>query len=293
MSSSTNLPRIPPMNDLLAQGQERKLDGHGRPALRAALHRALDDLRDRWRNGDDGEGIGPRFWQEVEATLAVTPALKLRRALNATGVVLHTGLGRAPWPAEATAAVVAASRAAMVEIDRASGRRGRREHAVVELLRQITGAEDGLVVNNNAAAVLLALAALAGGRKVVMARGEMVEIGGSYRLPEVVAAAGAELAEVGTTNRVHRKDYEAALADPEIGCVIKVHPSNFRVEGFHNELEIDELAELCRAHGVPLVFDLGSGVLAGSLWTSIFRPNVFLSGASGGVYSLITGTVSR
>ncbi|HEX9793205.1 MAG TPA: L-seryl-tRNA(Sec) selenium transferase [Planctomycetota bacterium] len=255
------------MNALLEQGVARGLHAQGREALREALHQSLDDYRARWRARGPGvpaEPIGPAFWAEVEARLAVTPAVALRRALNATGVVLHTGLGRAPWPAEAAGAAVAASRYAVLEIDRDTGGRGQRENGVEALLRRVTGCEGALAVNNNAAAVLLMVAALARGRKVVLARGEMVEIGGSYRLPEVVAAAGAELVEVGTTNRVRAEDYVQALADPAVALVLKVHPSNFEARGFVAEATLDELREPCRARSVPLVYDLGSGVLAGT-----------------------------
>ncbi len=264
--------RIPSMNELLAQGGARGLDRHGRGALREALHQALDRLRERWRHAREGSAdpsavpapeIGPEFWEEVEARLSVTPALRVRRAVNATGVVLHTGLGRAPWPREAMAAAVAAARSAVLEIDEASGRRGRREAPVAELLRRLTGAQAALAVNNNAAALLLAVAALARGRKVLLSRGEEVEIGGSYRIPEVVTAAGAELVEVGTTNRTRAADYLERLEDPEVACVLKVHRSNFRQIGFVEEAPLEELREGCREHGVPLVYDLGSGVLHG------------------------------
>lgn len=255
------------MNTLLEQGAERGLEKYGRTALREALNQALDDLRNQWRrarqSGQEPEPPGDHFWNAVSEYLAVTPALGLRRALNATGVVLHTGLGRAPWPQEAMAAAIAAARYAILEIDPDSGDRSRREAHVAARLCAITGAEAGLAVNNNAAAVLLAISALARGRKVLMSRGEMVEIGGSYRIPDVVQAAGAQLVEVGTTNRTHAADFLEPLQDPQVACVIKVHPSNFRLEGFQQDVSIQELSGPCREHGVPLVYDLGSGVLTG------------------------------
>jgi len=253
------------MNQLLEEGLRRELASSGRVALREALHQALDRLRERRRAGrQDGplEEVGPRFWSEVEAFLAVVPALGIQRVINATGVVLHTGLGRAPWPREAMAAAVAASRYALLEIDPSSGERGVRGRPVSARLCALTGAEAALAVNNNAGAVLLALSALARGRKVVLSRGEMVEIGGSYRLPGVVEAAGARLVEVGTTNRTHPEDYERALEDPETACVLKAHPSNFRQEGFTRSVSVEELKGLCSRRAVPLVYDLGSGVLA-------------------------------
>lgn len=241
----------------------------GREALRRACAQILDEERAALRQGGDFGGLDARFWQRVRALLDVLPSLKTRRAINATGVVLHTNLGRAPWPPEAAQAAQAAAGVAMVEVDRASGRRGRRESAVAELLCALTGAEAGLAVNNNAAALLLATAALGRGRKVVVARRELVEIGGSYRMPEVVAAAGAEMVAIGTTNRVHLADYEQALADPGVACVLKVHPSNFTIEGFVGEPALPELAALCHARGLPLVYDLGSGVLVGAEWPAL------------------------
>lgn len=256
------------MNELLAHGVERGLDRFGRAALREALHQALDVLREGWRaalaRGGAPQPMGPAFWEEVEARLAVTPALRLRRAINATGVVLHTGLGRAPWPQEAAAAAVAASRYAVLELDPETGERGRREGAVAARLCALTGGEAALAVNNNAAAVLLALSALARGRAVLLARGEMVEIGGTYRMPEVVRAAGARLVEIGTTNRVGLEDYLAGLEGPDVACVLKVHPSNFKVSGFQSDVALADLAQPCRDRGVALVYDLGSGVLTGT-----------------------------
>ncbi|RMH04086.1 MAG: L-seryl-tRNA(Sec) selenium transferase [Planctomycetota bacterium] len=276
------LPRIPAMNDLLAAGEERGLGDSGREALRRALAAALDELRRDCRRGRPRE-LDDSFWSRVGELLAVAPAVGVRPVINATGVVLHTNLGRAPWAPEAVrAAAAAAGGYAVVEIDLAGGGRGERAPGVAAQLRRLTGAEDALAVNNNAAAVLLALSALARGRKVAVARSELVEIGGSYRMPEVVAAAGARTVECGTTNRVHLRDFAAALEDPEVACVLKVHPSNFRLEGFTAAVEPAELAELCRAHAVPLVFDLGSGVLGGDdLPGTAGEPNVRAALAAG------------
>jgi L-seryl-tRNA(Ser) seleniumtransferase len=251
------------MNQLLEEGGKRGLAEGGREALRTALAAELGALRAAWRSGREA-APDEAFWDRVAGRLEVLPALGLRRVLNATGVVLHTNLGRAPWAPEAVEAAARTARYGVVEIDLATGGRGGRAPRVAELLAELSGAEDGLAVNNNAAAALLALAALARGRKVVVARSELVEIGGSYRMPAVVAAAGATMVEVGTTNRVHLKDFARALEDPEVACVFKAHPSNFRIEGFHHEAPLGELAALCREHGVPLVYDLGSGVLHGA-----------------------------
>jgi L-seryl-tRNA(Ser) seleniumtransferase len=183
----------------------------------------------------------------------------LRRVLNATGVVVHTNLGRAPLAPAARAAVAAAAEGySNLELDLATGERGSRHAHVEALLREVTGAQAALAVNNCAAAVLLAAAALAGpGREVVVSRGQLIEIGGGFRIPEVVAQAGARLVEVGTTNRTRLGDYAAALGE-RTGAILRAHPSNFRTLGFTEEVEIEALCGL----GVPVVDDVGSGVLA-------------------------------
>ncbi|HYM82472.1 MAG TPA: L-seryl-tRNA(Sec) selenium transferase [Candidatus Limnocylindria bacterium] len=189
----------------------------------------------------------------------------LRRVLNATGVVLHTNLGRAPLALSARAAVEAVGRGyCSLEFDLETGRRSERGAGVERWLTRLTGAESALVVNNGAAAVLLALAALASGRRVVVSRGELVEIGGSFRIPEILERSGATLVEVGTTNRTHLRDYQRALERHrgEVGAVLRVHRSNFRIEGFTTRPSLEELSALTRRHRVPLIEDLGSGALA-------------------------------
>jgi L-seryl-tRNA(Ser) seleniumtransferase len=184
-----------------------------------------------------------------------------RRVVNATGVVLHTNLGRAVL-GDGAAAVVAevAARYTDLELDLGSGERGDRQAAVAAKLVQLSGAEAALAVNNNAAAVLLALDTLARGREVIVSRGELVEIGGSFRVPEILQRAGVRLVEVGTTNRTHRRDYEEAIG-PDTALLLKVHRSNFELRGFVAEVGLGELAGLARARGLPLVEDLGSGTL--------------------------------
>jgi L-seryl-tRNA(Ser) seleniumtransferase len=181
--------------------------------------------------------------------------------LNATGVLVHTNLGRAPLARAALErAVEVGGGYSTLEYDLARGERGSRQEHLAPLLRALTGAEDALVVNNNAAAVLLALAALAEGREVVVSRGELIEIGDGFRIPDVLARSGARLVEVGTTNRTRAADYERALG-PESALLLRVHQSNFRLVGFTERPRLRELAEVARRHGVPLVDDLGSGAL--------------------------------
>jgi L-seryl-tRNA(Ser) seleniumtransferase len=188
----------------------------------------------------------------------------LRRVLNGTGVVLHTNLGRAPLSPRARQAVAEVARGyCSVEFDLATGRRGERGTGVERWLTRLTGAEGALVVNNGAAALLLALAALATGKKVVVSRGELVEIGGSFRIPEILERSGARLVEIGTTNRTHLRDYTRALErhPKEVGAILRVHPSNFRVAGFTTRPTLVELSALARRARVPLIEDLGSGAL--------------------------------
>jgi L-seryl-tRNA(Ser) seleniumtransferase len=186
---------------------------------------------------------------------------KLRRVFNATGVLLHTNLGRAPLGPDAAARVAEAAQGYVtLEYDLALGRRGHRDDPLKPLLRELLGAEDALVVNNNAAAVLLAVTALAAGRAVLVSRGELVEIGGGFRIPDVLTACGARLVEVGTTNRTRVEDYARAIT-PDTAAILKVHRSNFALVGFTREPSLAALADLARTHKLPLVEDLGSGAL--------------------------------
>ncbi len=192
---------------------------------------------------------------EERATLTLT------RAVNATGVILHTNLGRAPlsWKAQQAVAEIMAGYSTL-EVDRTGRGRGSRHQHVAGLLTQLTGAEAGFAVNNNAAAVLLALTALARGREVIVSRGELVEIGGSFRLTDVMAQSGATLVEVGTTNRTYLRDYERAIT-PATALLLKVHRSNFTMSGFVHEASVGEVVEVGRHHNLPVLYDLGSGAL--------------------------------
>jgi L-seryl-tRNA(Ser) seleniumtransferase len=222
-------------------------------AARSLLVRAREEIR----TGADPGDLAGRLRDELEAARAP----KLRRVINATGVIVHTNLGRAPLAQEALARVHEAARGySNLEYDLRRGARGSRLDHVAGLLGRLTGADAALVVNNNAAAVMLALAALAEGRDVLVSRGELIEIGDGFRIPDVLTRSGARLREVGTTNRTRADDYERAITD-ETALLLRVHQSNFRVVGFTEQPRVEELAAVARRHGLPLVDDLGSGAL--------------------------------
>jgi len=205
-------------------------------------------------------GDAATFAAETRAALAERERLTLRSVINATGVVLQTNLGRAPLSPRALAAIAAAAGAVSVEYDLVAGKRGERHGHAARLLADLTSAEDAVVVNNNAAAVLLALAALASRKEVIVARGELVEIGGGFRIPDVLRRSGAKLVEVGTTNRTYARDYAGAINE-RTGAILRVHASNFKITGFVARAEGRELAALAREHNIAFIHDLGSGTL--------------------------------
>ena len=263
----------------------------GLPSVdRLATAVARAELADRRRvllagtagDSDHAEADDPDLIAGARARLRPS----LRRVLNATGVVLHTNLGRAPLADQAQRAVASAARGyGNLELDLASGARGSRHDHVEDLLRELTGAEAAIVVNNCAAATLLAVAAVAGrGREVVVSRGQLVEIGGGFRIPEVVAQGGGRLIEVGTTNRTRLADYEGALG-AETAAVLRVHQSNFRTVGFVEEVEIEQLCEL----PVPVIDDVGSGVLADELPVLSGEPSVRRSVDAGAAVTAFSG----
>ena len=240
-----------PSVDELARGLEDPL---AIEAARTVIERAREEIR----AGADPGDLAARLQEELRAVRRPS----LRRVLNATGVIVHTNLGRAPLADAAIAQVVETARGySNLELDLREGVRGSRQDHVAAILRRLTEAESALVVNNNAAAVLLALAALAEGREVIVSRGELIEIGDGFRIPDVLARSGARLVEVGTTNRTRAKDYEKAIG-PETAMLLRVHQSNFRVVGFTELPRLDELAAVAHRHGLPLVDDQGSGALA-------------------------------
>jgi L-seryl-tRNA(Ser) seleniumtransferase len=255
---NARLRALPSIEQLLRRPSlEARWVGVSRARAVAALRLAVASARERLLRGDS------RAFEDsdVDEALRVLATPNLRPVLNATGVVLHTNLGRAPLALEAVARVATVARGfCNLEYDLEEGERGSRYAPVVELLTQLTGAEDALVVNNCAGAALVMLAALASGREALVSRGELVEIGGGFRVPDVMKQSGARLVEVGTTNRTRRSDYASALS-PETGVLMKVHRSNFSLLGFTEEVEVKALAALGRERAVPVLVDLGSGAL--------------------------------
>jgi L-seryl-tRNA(Ser) seleniumtransferase len=258
---TVSLRDLPSVDRLLQASAAAGLESrYGRPLTLRALHQTLDEARSLIRGGgqppDEGTLIAD-VSRRLEAWLAPT----LRPVINATGVILHTNLGRAPLSRAATRAMLdVAGGYSTLEYDLAAGRRGSRETHAEALLRRLLEAEAALVVNNNAAAVLLALTALARRREVVIARSQLVEIGGGFRIPDVMKESGARLVEVGTTNRTHLRDFEAALTE-RTALLLRAHHSNFRIVGFTTEPDLSDLVGLARQHGLPVVDDLGSGAL--------------------------------
>ena len=260
------LRQVPKVDALLGDAAfAAALEQHGRAAVTQAIRDDLEQLRQSLRAGRaDAGAVAPAACvARVEAALARRAAPGYGRALNATGVILHTGLGRAPLADAAREAIAEAARSyAVLEVQPASGQRGKRDTVLAELLAELAGAEAATIVNNNAGATLITLAALAAGREVIVSRGQLVEIGGSYRIPDVMALSGATMVEVGTTNRTHLRDYARALdAHPDAALLLRVHTSNFRVMGFTKEVGLDELVGLARERGVAVMDDLGSGCL--------------------------------
>lgn len=253
----SNLRELPKVDSLAASPSLSEFSA----AVRSqAARAAISAMRIQAKNGAPVDPLAAEALALEEAWRLQDPGLK--RVLNATGVILHTGLGRARLAEAAAKRVLeAANHHVAVEIDLESGDRGDRQAPVRRLLCEITGAEDAHVVNNGAAAVLLALAAIARGREVILSRGEMVEIGGSFRMPEVIAESGCRLIEVGCTNKTRISDYKSAIGE-ETGALLRCHPSNYRIVGFAESPSDRDLARIAKEHGIPFIYDLGNGNLA-------------------------------
>ena len=257
---------LPAVDELLRYPQIQPLLGiHSRASIVESIRRVLGERRRAIIQNADAQGaaaagLNPEQWAAaVEEELAASFRLSLRPVINATGVILHTNLGRAPLSEEALFNLVEiAGGYSNLELDLKTGERGSRYEHVEEILCRISGAESALVVNNNAGAVLLSLNSLAEGKEVIVSRGQLVEIGGSFRIPDVMKKSGARLVEVGTTNRTHLSDYQQAIGE-ETALLLKVHTSNFRILGFTTEVPLKDLVSLGQSKGLPVMEDLGSG----------------------------------
>ncbi|MFL9932867.1 L-seryl-tRNA(Sec) selenium transferase [Paraburkholderia sp. RL18-103-BIB-C] len=270
--------RVPSVEKVMASAEFAALIGeYGRTQVLDAVRAALDAWRASAQSGSASVSALDirQLHATVEAALRRRNESRLCSVFNLTGTVLHTNLGRALLPDEAVQAVMKAlTQPANLEFDLSTGKRGDRDDLIDELICELTGAEAATVVNNNAAAVLLTLSALASKKEVVVSRGELVEIGGAFRIPDIMSRAGARLREVGTTNRTHLKDYDEAIG-PQTALLMKVHASNYAIHGFTKEVGLDEIASLAHARGLAVAVDLGSGTLVDlSQWGLPREPTV-------------------
>lgn len=289
--ASERLRNVPSVDLVLRTAVGRAaVDRFGHAATVAATRRELEECRAALRTGVPATPSPDQVATKVAARLDAADAPKVRTVFNLTGTVLHTNLGRAHLAEAAIEAATRAMRNAVaLEYDLQSGNRGERDSLIHDLLCQLTGAEGATVVNNAAAALMIALNTLARGRDCIVSRGELIEIGGAFRLPDIMARSGTRLHEVGTTNRTHLRDYEGAIGEAT-GLLLKVHTSNYRIRGFTAEVGARELAALGRARGVPLVHDLGSGTLVDlAQWGLVHEPTVAEAVANGASLVIFSG----
>jgi len=256
------LSNLPSVDEVLRSGAGIEwLRTHPRRYVLAAVREGIDLRRKEILEGTTLDVSVESMVPDITARVEKLSSLSLRPVINATGIVIHTNLGRSVLSERVMENVRSiATRYSNLEFDLGTGKRGKRYAHMKKLLREITGAEDGFAVNNNAAAVLLCLSALARGKEVIVSRGELVEIGGSFRVPDVMAQSGAALREVGTTNKTHLHDYESALSD-STALILKVHQSNYRITGFTEDVPIEKLAAFGHSRNIPVMYDLGSGCL--------------------------------
>ena len=261
------LRQIPKVDDLINDARiTGAVQGVCRRIIIDSIREQLDETREKFLRMEGNETAELSVEQLIDAIVSRALSkdeMSLRRVINATGVILHTNLGRAPLPGGVRDRIwEIAENYSTLEYDIESGARGSRYDHIRGLITKVTGAEDAFAVNNNAAAVLLALSTVASGKNVIVSRGELVEIGESFRIPEIMGQSGAKLVEVGSTNKTRLADYRKAIREGETGALLKVHTSNYKIVGFTEEVGLEELAELGHEYGIPVIHDLGSGALA-------------------------------
>jgi L-seryl-tRNA(Ser) seleniumtransferase len=277
---------IPKVDELLEDEIIRNLDGKvPRKTIVDSIRLATDNIRTAIKDGrgqDEVKGMIRDLGDTITKMAVKKNSFQLRPVINATGVVIHTNLGRSPVSLEILDHLKEVAKGySNLEYDLEKGTRGSRYSHLEDVVAEITGAESAMVVNNNAAAVLLVLSTLAKDKEVIVSRGELIEIGGAFRIPDVMAQSGAKLIEVGTTNKTHKRDYEAAISE-ETGAIMKVHTSNYRIMGFTSAVEASDLKNVSEMHNIPLIEDLGSGVLIDlSKYGITYEPTVMDSLNSG------------
>ena len=256
------LSSLPSVDELLkGAGMLSLLSGHPRAVVVQAIREVLSEAREKIIDARTADTSAEALSAAISGRIQKLSTFSLLPVINATGIVLHTNLGRAVLSEKALNNVIAVSKGySTLEYDLEAGKRGKRHAHTKRVLKQLTGAEDALIVNNNAAAVFLSLNTIARDREVIVSRGELVEIGGSFRVPDVMTASGAILREVGTTNKTHPYDYSRAINE-KTGLILKVHQSNYKLIGFTEDVSIEDLAELGNKHGIPVMYDMGSGCL--------------------------------
>ncbi|MHC4431760.1 MAG: L-seryl-tRNA(Sec) selenium transferase [Planctomycetota bacterium] len=265
-STAAALRRLPSVDSLLQDATLENCAAEvGREVVVDAIRRAIDQLRAAIVSGTDAEldetAVRQRIVAGAKESVEAVVAPYYKRVINATGIILHTGLGRAVLPARALRQIQEELTGySLLQSDTATGKRSKRDEAVEQLLKQLTGAEAATVVNNNAAATSIVLNTVAEGKEVIVSRGQLVEIGGSFRLPNVMAFSGAKLVEVGATNKTHARDYADAITE-NTAAILRVHPSNYKIQGFSSEVPLDELVEIAHSHDLAMIDDVGAGAL--------------------------------
>jgi L-seryl-tRNA(Ser) seleniumtransferase len=264
--STAALRKLPSVDALLKDPNlEKSTAGPGRTVVVDSIRQAIEELREQISTGAgsdlDESAIRQRIVTDVNRRLKAMTEPYYRRVINATGIILHTGLGRAVLPAQALGQIKdTLAGYSLLQADTETGKRSKRDGRVEQLLQQLTGAEAATVVNNNAAATSIVLNTVAQGKEVIVSRGQLVEIGGSFRLPDVMAFSGARLVEVGTTNKTHARDYSNAITE-NTAAILRVHPSNYKIQGFTSEAPLDELVEIAHTRGLIMIDDVGAGAL--------------------------------